>query len=277
VRALSTGDGQQVTLLFTRHGPNALLQFGETLIDQMGVLALVVFAGLLSALASDVGRRGGWLVAVSVLVAVFGMGLVAPQRVKPENFRYTAQFLCLAAALGISGLAPWWRVVRQRRLRTAVLAVCVASAVYSSAASAPAYALAVKNINELHVSLAEWMRGHLPAGARVAVNDVGALAYFGGHEVIDLEGLVSPDALAFDRAHRGLGFTQKTQPDYVAIFPGWYPDIASRPDLFREVYRASIADNLVSAGSVIVVYSTPWTRYPPIPRAPERPRRRWPA
>lgn len=275
--ALSAGDGPQVALLFTKHGPNALWRFGETMVEQVGPLAPVVFAGLVTAIASPVRRRGGALLAISVLAAVFAMGLVAPQRVKPENFRYTAQFLCPAVALGVAGLASWWRVFGPRWMRGAVLAACVASAAYAGVSGAPAYALAVKNINELHVTLGEWIRDHLPPGSRIAVNDVGALAYFGDHEVIDLEGLVSPGALAVDRAHRGLGFTQQTQPDYVAIFPGWYPDIAARPDLFREVHRASITDNLVSAGSVIVVYSTPWTRYPPIPRASERPRRRWPA
>jgi hypothetical protein len=276
VRALSEGDGQQVALLFTKHGPNALWRFAETMVEQLGLLAPVVFAGLVTAIASPLRRRGGGLLAISVLAAVFAMGLVAPQRVKPENFRYTAQFLCLAVALGVAGLASWWRFVGPRWVRGAVLAVSVASAAHASVSSAPAYALSVKNINELHVALAEWIHDHLPPGSRVAANDIGALAYFGGHEVIDLEGLVSPAALAVDRAHRGLGFTQQTQPDYVAIFPGWYPDIAARPDLFREVYRASTTDNLVSAGSFIVVYSTPWTRYPPISRAPERPRRRWP-
>lgn len=277
VRAISTGDTRQLGLLLSKHGPSAVWRFGETMVEQLGMLAPFVFAGLLTAIVSPVRRRGGGVLAVSVIAAAYCMGLVAPQRLKPENFRYTGQFLCLAVALGMSGLAFWWQYVGQRWVRAAVLGGCVLGAVYASVSSAPSYALAVKNINELHVALAEWIRDHLPPGSRIAVNDVGAVAYFGGHQVIDLEGLVSPEALGFDRAERGIGFARSTQPDYVAIFPGWYPDIAARPDLFREVYRASISDNLVSAGSVIVVYSTPWTRYPPISRAPNRPRRRWPA
>jgi hypothetical protein len=277
VRAVSAGDHQQLALLFQKHGPTAVWRFGETLVEQLGLLAPVVFLGMLSACWSPVRQQGGALVLASVVAAAFSMGLVAPQRLKPENFRYTAQFLTLAVTVGISGLACWRPVVRWRSLGAAALAICVAAGVHASVSKAPDYALSVKNINELHVRLAGWMRSHLAPGSRVAVNDVGALAYFGGHEVIDLEGLVSPDSLRVGRAERGIGVTARTRPDYVAIFPSWYPDIAARPDLFREVYRVSIADNLVSAGSVIVVYSTPWTRYPPIRRPPERPRRRWPA
>jgi hypothetical protein len=61
------------------------------------------------------------------------------------------------------------------------------------------------------------------------------------------------------------------------IFPSWYPDIVSRPDLFHQVYSVSISDNIVSAGTTLVVYSTPWTRYPSL-SAPTTVvgKRRWP-
>jgi arabinofuranosyltransferase len=277
VRAISTSDTQLMRLLWATHAPNAVWRFGETLWDQVGVLTPVMLAGLVTAFTPSLRRRGAGLLAVSVVLAPFCMGLVAPQRVKPENFRYTAQFVCLAVVLGMAGLSCWRRLVTARRMRSAVLAVCVVATAYASARHAPSYALSVKNIEQLHVVLAEWVRTNLPPGSRIAANDVGALAYFGGHEVLDLEGLVSPEALAFDRPRRGLGFVASTRPDYIAIFPAWYPDIAARSDLFPEVHRVSIPDNVVSAGSVFVVYSTPWTRLPPLRRVSDRPRSWWPA
>ena len=87
---------------------------------------------------------------------------------------------------------------------------------------------------------------------------------------------MTPEALAHPRVERGLGFARETRPDYIVVFPFWYPDIARHPELFSEIYRISISGNVVSAGDTMVVYSTPWTRMPPVlAPLPERPRR-WP-
>jgi hypothetical protein len=51
-------------------------------------------------------------------------------------------------------------------------------------------------------------------------------------------------------------------PDFVAIFPNWYPEVVARTDLFRQIYEVKVADNIAAGGSVLVVLSTPWTRYP---------------
>jgi hypothetical protein len=277
-RAIADGNRDQIARLFLTHGPTAVRQFGATLVDQFGIAAIVIALGFGAAFLRPLRRRGAWLIAVCVLAGSFAMGLVAPQRLKPENFRYTAQLISLAAVLGVAGLSVIWSRIRQHAVRIGVLVFLVGIACYRSAHSAEIYAFSVKNIQELHITLAEWMRIHLPPGATIAVNDVGALAYFGGHDVIDLEGLVSPEALAYPRAQRGLGFSQATKPDYVAIFPGWYPDISGRPDLFHEIHRVEISDNRVSAGSVLILYSTPWTRFPPVPHPPTgAKRRRWPA
>jgi hypothetical protein len=157
-----------------------------------------------------------------------------------------------------------------------VAAALIASAGWQAAQAAPVYATSVRNIEQLQVATGKWLRGSLPPGARVAVNDIGAIAFFSRHEVIDLEGLVSPEALAYPRPSRGIGFAEATHPDYIAIFPFWYPDISSRTDLFQEVHRISIQGNVASAGDTIVIYRTPWTREPPFAQPfPVKPRS-WP-
>ncbi len=278
LRVVPEGNRELTERLFFTHGPNAVRQFGDTLVNQYGLAAIVMVAGFVAAFTTALRRNGAALIAISVLTASFAMGLVAPMRLKPENFRYTAQLVTLAAVLGVSALSLVWPLLTRRALRGALVAAMCAAIGYQSIDSARIYAGSVKTIEQLHVTLATWMRDHLPPGTVVAVNDIGALAYFGGHDIVDLEGLVSPEALAHPRASRGIGFTSETKPDYVAIFPTWYPDISSRPDLFPEVYRVSITDNYVSAGDVLVVYRTPWTRFPPIPgRVKNEKRRRWPA
>jgi hypothetical protein len=105
------------------------------------------------------------------------------------------------------------------------------------------------------------MGSNLPPGSTVAVNDVGAIAYFSRLRILDIEGLVTPEALPYRaRPGRGLAFVLDTHPDFVAIFPTWYPEVVARSDLFRTVYEVRVDDNVAAGGSVLVVLSTPWTR-----------------
>jgi hypothetical protein len=52
------------------------------------------------------------------------------------------------------------------------------------------------------------------------------------------------------------------QPDYLAIFPHWYPEIAAQTDRFHLICRATITDNQVAAGNEFLVLQTPWARSP---------------
>ena len=78
--------------------------------------------------------------------------------------------------------------------------------------------------------------------------------------MLDLEGLVSPEVLPYRVfPDRGIRVARDMHPDYILIFPGWYPDISGSPDMHEE-QRFQITDNVISAGDTMVLYSTPWTR-----------------
>jgi len=275
MRAIADRNGVLARKLFLSSGPDAVRQFGATLLDQFGVAAAVVPRGGLVAFAPALRRRGAPLLVVAILASAYSMGLIAPQRLKPENFRYTAQLLALSAVLAAAGVSVWWPL-KSPAARTAVMVLLLAIVSRDTARGAGLYATSVGNIDQLQVTLGRWLHQWLPPGARVAVNDIGAAAYFSGHEIVDLEGLVSPEALAYPRPTRGVGFASATRPDYIAIFPFWYPDVSSRSDLFQAVHRIAITGNLVSAGDTIVVYRTPWTREPVLRVPLPEHRRRWP-
>ena len=276
MRAIAERNPVLARRLFFTTGPDAVRQFGDTLVDQFGVVAVVAAAGGVAAFMPALRRRGALLILAAILVSAYSMGLIAPMRLKPENFRYTAQLVALSAVLAVAGVSVWLPLLRPPAAVAAVLAVALTIVGVQAVRGAAVYATSVRNIEQLQVAVGRWMYQWLPPGARVAVNDIGAAAFFSGHDVIDLEGLVSPASLAYPRAVRGVGVATATHPDYVAIFPFWYPDLASRSDLVQEVHRVSIADNVVSAGDTLVVYKTAWTRTPlnAVPR-PER-RRHWP-
>jgi len=257
VRALELGNGAMAWRDLTVFGPAAVKNFGLILVDQLSVAAWVVPVGLVACLLSGDKRRAGLVILAALTVAPFAMGMTAPQRLKPDNVRYAAQLVALSIpmiAVGAAWLLRGWRAGE-------VLVMVAAAAIVSwqTVDGAAGYASSVKNIQQLHVTAGRWMHDHLPAGTTVATNDVGAIAYFSGHPILDLEGLVSPVALDYRSLRdRGLRLVTDAKPAYLAIFPHWYPDLASRSDLFTEVHRVHIPDNYISAGDTLVVYRTPW-------------------
>jgi hypothetical protein len=257
VRAVETRDTAMLERNLLVFGPRAVRQFGDTLLDQLGPVAWFAPVGLVVC-----ALRRQWrialLLAVLLVVVPYAIGLVAPQRLKPENVRYVGQLVVIAAMLSFVAAAPLldrlYPVIRYAL--SAGLAAIICYGAYGGAAE---FALSVKNIQQLHVEVGKWARDRIPAGSVVAANDVGAIAYFSGHRIMDIEGLVTPAALAYrGRPERGLAFVRDVRPDFVVIFPHWYPEIPRHPELFTEVHRVTIDDNLVSAGSTLVVYRTVW-------------------
>jgi hypothetical protein len=239
------------------------VQFGEILQDQFGLAAWIVPIGLLAGLWRRSTRVAAALLLVLLVAGPYVMGITAPQRLKPDNVRYAPHLVALAAvasAFAVSLLRTLALPPQARLAMATLLAIGLgASTGMRMAAGAPFFAISVKNIEELHVRLGRWLHVNLPPGASVATNDIGAIAFFGEHPVLDVEGLVSPDALRHRGPGRGLKVVEEGRPDYVAFFPHWYPEIAADPR-FTEICRVSIADNYVSGGDTFLVTRTPWTR-----------------
>ena len=74
------------------------------------------------------------------------------------------------------------------------------------------------------VDTARWASQNLPEGALIAAHDIGALGYFDDHPLIDLAGLISPEAVPFIRDESRLGdFLNERGADYLIAFPEFYP------------------------------------------------------
>jgi hypothetical protein len=82
-------------------------------------------------------------------------------------------------------------------------------------------------IRVLNVQTGEWIRDHTPPGVTVAVNDAGAIRYFGGRHTIDIMGLNNSD-LAFGKVD-GPGMMAGVQ--WFAIFPGWFQGTPLEPEI----------------------------------------------
>jgi len=218
-------------------------------------------------------RRGrAWALPASILLLhPLGMALLAPYRGPAfQEGRYSIQLLPLAIVVAVSAFVP---LVSMARFRPSWGRVACALLLVASLASlgpgATRYAWAVQNIDAMQVGLGRWVDAHTPAGARLALNDVGAIAYLGRREVVDVMGLVTPAIIPYRRDGEAgiLRYLERACPDYLIIFPAWFPALSTRADRFTPIHRVRLEHNTVAGADEMVVYETVWNRWRPGPLA----------
>jgi hypothetical protein len=214
------------------------------------LLPLAIGAGVVGAWA----RRGRALgvVALALVLHPFGMAVLAPYRDPSfQEARYSLHLLPIAFAAAAVALGSLEGRGRQ------ILGVCyLVVALGFLPAAAERYAWGVQNINAMQVHLGRWVAARTPESARIAVNDVGAIAFFSRREIIDLMGLVTPAIIPYRREgeHGVIRYIAETCPDYVIVFPNWFPELTGRSTLLAPIYRVRLARNEVSGGPEMVVY-----------------------
>ncbi len=191
-----------------------------------------------------------------------------------QSQRYIADLNPLYLLLGLIGgwlITERFPTLRRPVARGALLVVVLAASLLRQPAGANTYALNVKNTNEMQVAIGQWLRDNTPDDSLLAVNDIGAIGYISDRRVLDLQGLVTPEILPLrDMKHRLAGtapqavfdFLAARRPDYLVIFPQWYPDLDQRRDLFTSVFWVEIEDNITNGAPLMVVYRAHWEARP---------------
>jgi len=252
----------------------------EILFRQQPYMTLLCCGGV-AALVARLGTRrdrgllpGLWLVALPLAYST----LSPPGKIMAGNFgRYFFPLFPVVAVLGavaLEGAAAALRagVVAGKARLPAGLAL-VALLLWPTASSlrqcAGLYAHNLADVESSDVRAARWLAPRLPAGAVLAVNDIGAFKYLLPNRIVDLAGIANPELrLEVQRqVARGIPWERAMaaavaarRPDFVAIFPAWLPHLAADLGL-RPVLRVRLADNRTMGSGELVVYSTPWTRY----------------
>jgi arabinofuranosyltransferase len=224
--------------------------WGQWLALTHWLLPLALVPGLV-AVALRAGRRLA-VPALALAAHPLAMALLAPYRDPGfQEGRYSIHLLPVAMLVLAVGLSP-----SREKIRRTVLLAYLVIALITLPAAAERYGWAVQNINGMQVHLGRWVDGHVPRSARLAVNDIGAIAYFSRRPVIDLMGLVTPEIVPYRRqGERGIiRYVEQTCPDYVIVFPAWFPALVARSDLLSEIYRVRLDHNEVSGAAEMVVY-----------------------
>src|SRR5207245_7773729 len=131
-----------------------------------------------------------------------------------------------------AGLERFLAHVPERGLRAAGRVALGAGFLWGLGPAARDYGWGVENITAMQVHLGRWVATHTAPDAVLAVNDIGALSYFGDRRIVDLMGLATPAILPYRReGPEGIARVVETAcPDYLGIFPQWFLALAALAD-----------------------------------------------
>ncbi len=165
-----------------------------------------------------------------------------------QHGRYIIPAMPIFFTFGLAGMLDYFSRPNPSRLRWMMQTFWrVAVGVIALAfwvRGAGAYAQDVAVIESEMVAAAQWVAENLPSGTLVAAHDIGALGYYGGHDLVDLAGLVSPDVIPFIRDEiRLAAYLDERGVQYLVAFPDWYP-LLTRDLQPLYITRASFAPAL---------------------------------
>ena len=222
------------------------------LLPALWLFGLPVAYSMLSGGQKVVGNFGRYYFPLLPLVVILAFVAVDELvRELPTRLRAGSRTIPWALAVGIVLLLP---------------------SVYGWVQGAGRYSQSVLNVEDSDVRMALWIREHLPREAVLAVNDIGAFGWYLENPIIDLAGIATPKvheharrALSRgDSVHAGiLGFVRQSRPDYLAVFPRWFGPVLETGE-FVPLLSIEVPDNITMSDDRVVLYATPWTRFPPV-------------
>ncbi len=196
-----------------------------------------------------------------------------------QGQRYFANLGPLYVLVGLVGLWWWLGKPREEKIRLSpvwALALVLLAALARQPDQAKLFAHNVKNITEMQVTTARWIKQHLPKDSLLAMNDVGAIAAITDLRVLDMIGLVSPEIIQHLTKENSLNNkwryliweeAQKQNVDYLVIVmkPERYAGYLRSGH--KPIFKISIEDNITCGGPWIVIFKPRWrlsqTEQPP--------------
>ena len=201
-----------------------LERWGSEALPLLTGLGVVLLPGVVLAILSAIRRRAwgvlaaaAWLVGFLALYAWF-------LPVTYQHGRYVMPAMPIFFLLGLAGLVEYGSRARTWFLSTFWRLTMAGTLIIFWGVGAFTYAQDVAVIESEMVATARWVSVNVPPGALIAAHDIGALGFFGRHELVDLAGLVSPEVIPFLRDENRLAaYMTGRGVSYLVAFPDWYP------------------------------------------------------
>ncbi len=116
-------------------------------------------------------------------------------------------------------------------------------------------------IQRQQVRLGRWAAEHLPADARIGVNDTGAIAYLSGRKTFDVVGLTTEGEARYWVAGPGSRYEhyeklpEARRPTHFIVYPHW---MACPPVLGKVLFEATVTDQTILGGQTMIVHEARW-------------------
>ncbi|MGN6391433.1 MAG: hypothetical protein ACTHM9_04160 [Gemmatimonadales bacterium] len=178
-------------------------------------------------------------------------------------YRYEAYLMACgiaAATLGIARLlrAEPPRTTRARALAGLALAAAAVPLVYRGTVAMSLTPKAAANVYQQQIQMGRFVHRYY-RGTTVAVNDIGAVAYYGEAGLLDVGGLADVDVLLAQRAGH---FTSATMDSMARarrarmaiVYPGWLERFGGIPSSWTAVARWTVPGKAVVLGDASVTF-----------------------
>jgi len=184
----------------------------------------------------DALKTRKWAILAGILWFVGYLAIYALRLpVTYQHGRYIIPAIPIYLLLGTSGMISW--IFNHLKSQQMLLRVFAKVWLISSASilglfwilGAKAYAEDVAIIESEMVTTALWVSENTANDALIGAHDIGALGYFGGRDIVDLAGLISPDVIPFIRDEVLLAeYLDTKNVDYLMTFPDWYSTLPNQ-------------------------------------------------
>jgi hypothetical protein len=183
-------------------------------------------------------------------------------------FRYFLPFFPVMLVFAVVGFYSLGNLERGGWMPGALAVFALVFSVFSLPMWATTAGGASSHIREQQVTVGKWLEENLPPDARVAINDAGAMRYYGGHPTVDLVGLTT-NGLALPYRN-GMGslyealedMPEEKRPDYFSVYPGWVSGLEASGVIGEEIENFTMSSRPrvsgIVGGDTVVVYEANW-------------------
>ncbi len=255
---------------------------------------LVILAGIGTGwLLWQSRKKGGpaFLWPLWPILFVLAVLFLGPERHITNHGRYVSPaipFHALIAVIGLDAILQFLRHPRLKSLRldqpatqtllSAVSVLILGIFIFNRGFyNADQVSNDVGQLRKMHVAVGDWFKTHTTPDQVIALNDIGAIAHISNRQILDLEGLVSPEVIEATKGTERLTCENNLQlarlmlkepPFLLALFPGWYPCLTSWPGALQPFTVFSITGPTVLGGGEMIIYWPMWENWPMLVAAP---------
>lgn len=239
-----------------------LLRYCYLLVIDNPLIAICLPCGLYSLIKRIVKNERYFLIFLITLGFPIFASITAPNL--RHHGRYMIPFIPLYLVIGIMGFKMLLtrfkhkRIYLQKAAQNMTIISTLGYLLIMLITWASTFAWNVKNINDMHVHLGNWVSDNISEDSVIALNDIGAITYISQREIIDIVGLVSPEVLEVTKGLSKEGreeplwnYLLEKHPDYLIILPSWYPQLSQKSEL-EEIYRVQLDRYTMIDGEMVV-------------------------